>query len=297
MAVTENKLITRQDGCKTNYPVAASTRLYQGTLTFLTPAGYLDDDTGTGSNRFAGINIAETDNSSGSAADKYADVWNEGIFPLTGTGFVQADVGKDVYASDNYTISTAYAAGSVRIGVCREYISTTKLGVEIETDSPPGMVYTGVAASAAISNTTTQTAFDKSFSFPASSLRAGDVIRVVAQGIATSTNSTDTLTPTLRIAGTDAIVGPAVDVANNDVFVIQADIVIRTIGASGTFVAAGIVGLGATATGTGRVAYKASTTIDTTAAVAIDVTATWSVASASNSVRLDVLDVQLLRRS
>ena len=54
--------------------------------------------------------------------------------------------------------------------------------------------YTNVAASTAVSNSTTETLFDKSFSVPAMALRVGSLVRVRFQGIATATNSTDTLT-------------------------------------------------------------------------------------------------------
>jgi hypothetical protein len=155
--------------------------------------------------------------------------------------------------------------------------------------------YAAVAASAAITNSTAQTAFDKAVTIPANTLKPGDVIRVRAQGIATATNSTDTLTATLRLGATDIVATPAVDVANNDVFVIDADIVIRTNGATGTLVAAGLVALGAAGTATARAAYKASTAVDTTADLSVNVTGTWSVANAGNSVRLDVLDVQVIR--
>ena len=83
--------------------------------------------------------------------------------------------------------------------------------------------------------------------------------------------------------------------ANNDIGYIEADIVIRTIGAGGTMVAAGVVALGAEGTVTAKPKKLASTAIDTTAAISVNVSATWSVASAGNSVRLDVLDVQVMR--
>lgn len=156
-------------------------------------------------------------------------------------------------------------------------------------------LYVSTAASAAISNVSAITAFDKSFTIAANTLQVGDIIRIYAQGIATATNSTDTLTITLKIGSTTVVATAALDVANNDIFQIEAFLVIRTIGASGTFVTSGYNLIGPPATAAQISFFKASTTIDTTAAQAITVSATWSVASASNSVRLDVLHVELLR--
>lgn len=296
MSAAANQLIARQEGCRVAMLVAALTHLYQGTLAFVTAAGYADDDTATGANKFAGVVVGEVDNSAGAAGDLTVELHNEGIFPLVGSGFTQADVGKVCYASDNYTITTTYAPGCVRIGRVKEYVSATVVRVQIETDPPNGSEYTSLAASTAISNTVAQTAFDTAFNIPANSLRPGDVIRVRAQGIATATNSTDTLAATLRIGNTDVVATPAVDVANNDIFVIEADLVVRTIGAGGTFVAAGMAGIGASGSATMRPVFKASTALDTTAAQSVNVTATWSVANAGNSCRLDVMTVQIIRK-
>lgn len=158
-------------------------------------------------------------------------------------------------------------------------------------------LYVSTAASAAISNLNTITAFDKSFTVAANFLQVGDVIKITAQGIATATNSTDTLTITLKIGSTTIVATAALDVADNDTFQIEATLVIRTIGASGTFVATGYTQIGPPATAEQISFFKASTAINTTATQAITVSATWSVASASNSVRLDVLTIELIRNS
>lgn len=132
MAVTANQLIVRQDGQKRSYPVAASTRIYQGTLVFINAAGNADDDTATGVNAFAGIAIAEADNSSGSAGDVWVDVWTEGDFELTGTGFALTDNGMPVYADDNYACVLTLGATSVRIGTIVRNVSSTKAIVSIK---------------------------------------------------------------------------------------------------------------------------------------------------------------------
>jgi hypothetical protein len=154
--------------------------------------------------------------------------------------------------------------------------------------------YVSVAASTAITNTTTQTAFDTAVTLAANTLKVGSRIRVRAQSIATSTNSTDTLNMIIRLGTTDLLATGAVDVANNDVGYIDAEFVVRTIGASGTMVGVGQTALGVPGTVTAKPKALASTAVDTTTALSVNVTATWSVASASNSVRLDVMDVEVL---
>lgn len=134
MAVTANQITSRQDGCRIGGPVAASTTLYENTLCFTNLTGYIDDDTATGANKFAGVNIHYKDNSAGSAGDLDTEVYREGVFRLTGTGFTQASVGLPVYATDNYTVTTAPSASGVYVGQCTEYISTTEIMVDIDPD-------------------------------------------------------------------------------------------------------------------------------------------------------------------
>jgi predicted RecA/RadA family phage recombinase len=149
-----------------------------------------------------------------------------------------------------------------------------------------------LVASAAVTNTITETAFDKTVVIPAAYLADGAVLRIRAQAIATATNSTDTLALRLRIAGTSVVLTTALDVANNDIGVIDALVTIRTDGAGGTMVASGSWNTGVPGTATARAFALASTAIDTTAAITVDVTATWSVANAGNSCRLDQLVVE-----
>lgn len=156
-------------------------------------------------------------------------------------------------------------------------------------------LYSSVAASAAVTNTVTETAFDKSYTIPANYLAAGDVIRIRGQAIASATHSTDTLTLKLKIGTQVIIATAAVDVADGDIGFFQADLTIRTIGASGTFVASGEQGLGVPGTVTAKPFLLGSTAIDTTATKLVSITATWSVADTGNSARLDVLTVELLR--
>ena len=177
--------------------------------------------------------------------------------------------------------------------------ATTAAGDELEVlrlhDSQHSS-YVNVAASAAVTNTTTETDFDKTVTLPASSLKVGDVIKIRAQVIATATNSTDTLLLKLKIGSTVILATAAVDVANDDIGIIDVTLVVRTIGATGTFVACGLWALGVADTATFRPDFKASTTIDTTAAAAIAVSATWSVANAGNSCRLDILHVEIQKQ-
>ena len=149
MAVTANQVIEKREG-RRSYPVAASVHIYEGTLVFLTAAGYATDVTATGVNGFVGVAVGEQDNSSGSAGDLTVEVWAQGEFVLQGTGFAQADVGSKVYAEDNYTVGVSISTASVPIGMVTEYISSTKIRVDID---PVGVGALPVAALTTITHT------------------------------------------------------------------------------------------------------------------------------------------------
>jgi hypothetical protein len=159
------------------------------------------------------------------------------------------------------------------------------------------MLFALVAASGAVTTTSAETAFTGAqFTVKGNSLRPCDVLRIRLQGIAPATNSTDTLTIKLYLGATVIIATAAVDVNNNDEFFIDVEIVIRTNGAGGTFVAAGTQALGTPGTATMKPFLLGSTAIDTTADQLIKATATWSTNNAGNSCRVDILDVELLRK-
>lgn len=167
----------------------------------------------------------------------------------------------------------------------------------IEKAADGQLLYSNVAASAAITASSTETAFDKKYTLSANQLKVGDVIRVKGQVIATTTNSTDTLTVKLYLgglAGTAIFTSGAVDVANNDICVFEAILIVRSIGATGTFVASGYVSLGASGTATMKEFNLGSTAVDTTGDLDLTVSGKWSTTDAGNSCRLDMLTVEQL---
>ena len=159
-------------------------------------------------------------------------------------------------------------------------------------------------AATTLTNSTTQTLLD-SCAIPANSLVAGSTIRVKSMGIATATNSTDTLQITLGLGPTatalasreEILATDAVDAVNNDVFYIDAVIQVRTVGTGGTAVAmVQYQDPDAVATTSKRI-LKASFTLNTTVANTLAVSGQWSVANAGNSMRSDLFVVDIVNPS
>lgn len=163
-----------------------------------------------------------------------------------------------------------------------------------------GLSYCQVAAGTAHTNSTDEAVLG-AFDIPANTIKQGTVVKVRYQGIATATNSTDTLTVVLRcgpttLIGQALITHAATDVADGDIFEGEFTLVGRAAaGAAAACVGVGsFSGLGAAGTPTRHAAYLATTNFATNGVLKMEVTADWSVANAGNSCRLDVLTVEVI---
>lgn len=226
----------------------------------------------------------------------------EGVFDFTKINIsLSFAVGENVYWDDLNDRAVSTGAGYAYLGKCvRAAADTdTRVRVKLAALQDTALIYSADGPSNSVTNTIVETAFNKSVTIPANRLKKGDVIRVRGQGIVTNQNATDTLTVQLKVGGTAGVqiaTTGAVDPATNDLFYIEAYVVVRTVGVGGTIVATGLQALGTPGTVTAKPFLKASTVVDTTITQDLVVSATWSAASASNIVRLDVLDVELLSR-
>lgn len=156
----------------------------------------------------------------------------------------------------------------------------------VTTISTANLLNVQVAASTAIASSATETDFSRTVTIAASTLKAGDVIRLRGHVVVGGVTATPTLTVKVYlnstvIATTGAVSVIAADVVNFDLLV-----TIRTITASGTFVCMGQTVATATGTATTKAQTTASTTVDCTAAVVFKVTGTWSASSSSNTCNL-----------
>lgn len=153
-----------------------------------------------------------------------------------------------------------------------------------------------VAPSTTLTSWTTAVAFDNgTVAIPAGTLKVGDQIRVRGKVRLPSTNSTDTFTGTLNWGATALITTAALDGTNDDVWLFDEVVTIRTIGASGTFTGSGRSAFGVLGTATFRPFSTNSTAVDTTAAVSLTVKMACSNSSSSNQAILEELTVEHIK--
>jgi len=232
------------------------------------------------------------------AASRLGALALEGMFVCSKAAVAFA-VGQKVYWDMTNAQATNDPSAGPLMGLCGVAALSGDATVKVLLDIAVAQDLLGaiIAAGTALTNNNAETTLG-SFTIPANRLQVGDVIRFRAQGIAPATNSTDTLNVKAYLGTNNLCATGALDVANNDIFYIEGDIVVRTIGnaATGTIVAAGLQSIGTPGTATAKPWNFASANLDTTIAEILKITGTWSVANAGDSCRLDILDVELLRQ-
>lgn len=228
----------------------------------------------------AAVIVADLD--SGKKGAQYV----EGVFDVTSASGTLFSEGEDVYWDDsaNLAVNVGTAAAR-RIGTALAAKISGQLVVRVCLNmAQQGNDSVAIADSSPVSNTVSETIVG-TYTIPANSLRKGSVLEILAALIATATNATDTFQYRVRLGGIGGTViadTTAIDLANNDVAVIRAQVVVRAEGAAGTFVAASQ----SISKTTANPVLTSQVTIDTTAAITVVVTITESVASAGNSALL-----------
>lgn len=153
---------------------------------------------------------------------------------------------------------------------------------------------TNTADSSAIASTTDETAFSVTQDLSAGLYQPGRIFRLTASGVF-STTGTPTLQFRVKIGTTTIVEFTAQAAPNNSSsqpFLIQAEIITRSLGATGTVMGQGRLFFG-TSAAVENVVNAAATTVNTTTEQTINVTADWSANSSSNTTTLKTLILEL----
>lgn len=160
-----------------------------------------------------------------------------------------------------------------------------------------------LANTAAVTSTSTETAFASSYTLPAYFAKAGDIYRIRFRVLATTTNSTDKLVIKVKCGSNIIFATPAdFDPANSDVVTGLLDMTVRTTGnvSTGTAISEGTGHAGTPAVVAGAAdepfaSGLAEFALNTQTANAFTITATWDSANAGNSCRLEMFSIDLIR--
>jgi hypothetical protein len=161
-------------------------------------------------------------------------------------------------------------------------------------------VVSSSTTTSAVANTTAETNFSQNYSLPANSFQAGEVVRVTARGIYSTTGAAPTLTLNVKF-GSTVLATTAAQATNANLtnlgWEIRFDAICLVTGAAGSVEAQGMFTRalsGNTTVEHWDMENTAPIAVDTTGAQTVQVSAQWSAANASNTISLRQLIVEEL---
>lgn len=121
----------RQEPDIVEQKIAASSKVVAGILVNFNASKYVKSGSDTSGEEFAGVSMAEVDNTTGSDGDKLVPLWQDGDFIFTVNGGVTiADLGATVYVYDNQTVAKT-TTNSVECGKIAGIVSSTQARIRI----------------------------------------------------------------------------------------------------------------------------------------------------------------------
>jgi hypothetical protein len=130
MALTASREVDRfVDQQLRSFKVAGSTKIYKGSLVSIQADGYVAPL--TAGELFAGFAYEEVDNSAGSDGDKTVKVYTQGDFEHALSGAAIANLGDEVYASDDGTL-TFTSTSNTYVGMCIDVPSSGNITLRID---------------------------------------------------------------------------------------------------------------------------------------------------------------------
>jgi hypothetical protein len=128
-ALTRDRATPYREGIEVEYPVAANTKIYAGSLVCVNAAGYAVPAADTSGYRFAGVALEQVDNSDGG---KIVRVRRAGVFEFDAVSISQDMVGRPMFASDDHTFDDAAGpTNDIKVGLLVKYVSATKGWIDI----------------------------------------------------------------------------------------------------------------------------------------------------------------------
>lgn len=129
-ALTADRNTIAREGKTYSLGVAASTKIYAGSLVALNSSGYAVPASDTAGLRIRGRATEQVDNSSG-AAGALSVLVDEGVFKFAASGLTAADVGKTALVTDDQTISILDTTNNVKAGLIVAIESATEAWVKV----------------------------------------------------------------------------------------------------------------------------------------------------------------------
>jgi hypothetical protein len=131
-ALTRDRATPYREGIEVEYPVAANTKIFAGSLVCVNSSGYAVPAADTSGYRFAGVAMEQVDNSDDSDGAKVVRLRRAGVFEFDAGSITQDMVGADMYAADDHTFDDAAGpTNDIKVGQLVKYVSATRGWIDI----------------------------------------------------------------------------------------------------------------------------------------------------------------------
>jgi predicted RecA/RadA family phage recombinase len=131
-ALTKDRATTYREGIEIEFPVAATTKIYAGSLVCVNSSGYAVPAADTSGFKFIGIALSQVDNSTGADGAKSLRVRRSGVFEFDAASITQAMVGDPMYAVDDHTFDDAAGpTNDIKVGVLVKFAAATTGWIDI----------------------------------------------------------------------------------------------------------------------------------------------------------------------
>lgn len=131
-ALTRDRVTSYREGVEMDFPVAAGTKIFAGSLVCVNADGFAVPAADTSGYVFVGVALEQVDNSAGANGAKSLRVRREGVFEFDAASITQAMVGDPMYVVDDHTFDDAAGpTNDIKVGLLVKYASTTKGWIDI----------------------------------------------------------------------------------------------------------------------------------------------------------------------
>jgi hypothetical protein len=131
-ALTKDRATSYREGIEMDFPVAADTRIFAGSLVCVNASGFALPAADISGLRFIGVALNQADNRGGANGGKNLRVRRTGVFEFAATTITQAMVGDPMYAVDDQTFaSAAVCTNDIKVGLLAKYAGATKGWIDI----------------------------------------------------------------------------------------------------------------------------------------------------------------------
>lgn len=131
-ALTKDRATPYRDGIEIEFPVAANSKIYSGSLVCANTSGYAVPAEDTAGFAFLGVALEQVDNTGGADGVKKVRLRRTGVFEFDAASITQDMVGDDMFAVDDHTMDdTIGTTNTIRVGVLVKYVADTKGWIDI----------------------------------------------------------------------------------------------------------------------------------------------------------------------